>query len=254
VCTGCPGGSSTGNPNLLVEPIAGEASGTLSGHVIVVNANQERLADKSGIEVTIDGLANRALTNTNGLWTFSRLPEGIYTITWTKPGFGMTRMAAYRFPGGDVHSVKIWVVEQPHFSVGRLQGSVLGGGILLDGEILGSTGTGASAVRVFVGADQSVSPHPRTHRLTSATSFLDVTPAGPAASRGAGGGIAAPSFSLLLERPWLEEAGFQPGSAVYIVAHADGLPSVSYTDPATAQEVFTTINPQPSPILRIIMP
>lgn len=249
--TGCPGGSASGDPNLLVAPITGEASGSLSGHVVVVDADQRRLADKSGIEVTIDGVPQRAITSTSGYWSLAHVPEGTHTITWTKPGFGMTRVVGYRFPGGDVHSIKVWVVERPRFTVSRLQAFV-DGSVLLEGETQGSIGTAANGVRIFVGSSQGVSANPGTYRFSASASFLDesaaLSPGTLARARAAG------QFSFTLEQSLLREAGFRPGETVYIVAYADGIPSVSYTDPLTAREVFTTINPEPSPVIRVVLP
>jgi hypothetical protein len=253
VSSGCPGGSASGDPNLLVTPITGEASGSLSGHVIIIDADQRRLADKSGIEVTIDGFPRSAITNTSGYWSFTHLPEGTHTITWTKPGFGTTRMVGYRFPGGDVHSIKVWVVERPHFTVARLRAFV-DGSVSLEGETQGSIGTAANGVRVFVGLSPGVSANPGAYRFSASMSFQDDGAALSPPPGAIAGARAAGRFSFTLDQSLLREAGFRTGDAVYVVAYADGIPSVSYTDPGTAREVFTTINPEPSPVIRVILP
>jgi hypothetical protein len=250
---------SRGNP---VEPGGGEytaespSEGSLWGSVAVVNKYQERMQDKGGVIVTIEGTPRSTISSFSGFWEFTELPEGEYTITWTKPGFGYSRKVGIQYPGtGSVHGPKAQISEIPNFAIGGLVDSSGTDAVYVKGTITGEP-TPVSFARFYLGRSPTVSYLANNHDTSFARQLFVPPGDGTTSSHSDGDdGMALPrSFTLLLQGDELRGAGFARGSVVYLIGYSDSPQAQSYVDPQTKKRFYTTINMAPSNVLRVIVP
>ena len=74
-------------------------SGNISGYVQLYDADGNPDISSAGVNVTISGLSSVSQTNDSGQWTLSGLSQGVYTIIFSKEGYGLTKIIAYQFVG-----------------------------------------------------------------------------------------------------------------------------------------------------------
>ncbi len=74
--------------------------GDISGYVTLFDVNGAALAISSGVTVTIDGTSKSTSTNDSGRWIFTNLSAGTYTFTFSKPGYGFSKVIGYQLAGG----------------------------------------------------------------------------------------------------------------------------------------------------------
>jgi hypothetical protein len=237
---------------LIANPTIEDATGDITGYVVVVNGVQQRLGDKGGVLVTVEGTMVEGVTSEIGSYTLKNLPPGKYTLTWTKPDFGFSRRSGVVCRAGEIaQGPKMWIVQIPLFTLENLSGTVAGNSILMSGQIAGDTQGASPTIRFFVGHTADVRAGAAGYFYTE----IGSTPAiAGSTNLGARKSLDPWVFSLPLDLPALHAAGGAPGSSVYVVAHADGVPSQSYIDQQTGGTVFTTISPIPSNVVRLILP
>jgi len=78
--TGPTGPKGPGGPSLL---------GNISGNVIMIDTDGVQPVNKSGILVQIEGTSKTAYTDSTGKWMIDSVYTEIYTIDFSKAGFGM---------------------------------------------------------------------------------------------------------------------------------------------------------------------
>jgi hypothetical protein len=251
VLCGCrdmdPGPNNPVKPNLV-------ETGVITGNVIVVNVQQERVGNKGGVVVTVDGSSVTCVSDYNGRYTLQGLAPGLYNITWSKADFGYSRYIGVRCNLEGVSAgPKVWVVEIPRFSVEGLRDSLWDRSVIMTGKAVGVLAGSTAAIRFFVGTTPDVSSDPSRHIFTCQgfspirDQLLGKTSSGSVSS-------SALQFALPLDQPNLGAAGVVSGATIYVVAYADGFPSQSYDDFQTGRRVFTTINPVPSNVVRVTLP
>lgn len=240
-------------PNNPVRPNLAE-TGVITGNVVVINVNQERVADKGGVIVTVEGSSVSCVSDQNGRYTLKGLAPGFYNITWSKGEFGYTRYIGVECNHEGVSSgPKVWVVEIPRFSVEGLRDSLWDRSVIMTGKAVGTLAGSTAAIRFFIGTTPDVSWDPSKHIFTC-QGFSPI-PDQLLGKIGAGSiSSSALQFALPLDQPNLGAAGVVSGATVYVVAYADGVPSQSYDDILTGRRVFTTINPVPSNVVRVTLP
>ncbi len=252
--TGCPSSSGGGGATEGIVEVDVQATGEISGRIILLNRHQQRLGDKSGVIVRTEESQALAVTNTEGEWTLRGVPGGLITIIWEKPDFGLTKQVGFPFSGGKLSNVKVFVVERPRYVVERFRDSVSGKQLFFIGSIAGEFSLPSSAVRVFFGSTPDVSSDPVTH-LASMKEYVYVeSSAGSSEATTQGGSLMQKAFSISMDPVIAQQNSFASGSVVYAIAYADASPSLYYRDPVTGRDVYTTLNPVPSPVVRIVMP
>ncbi len=90
---GCKGDTGPAGPGL---------SGSITGVVQLFNSDGSQPIDRSGVTVSIPGTSFSTTTDSLGQWTISNLTSGSYTITETKPGYGMSEQQDVQLVSGTV--------------------------------------------------------------------------------------------------------------------------------------------------------
>lgn len=79
----------------------GDKIGNLEGQVdYLYNIDNAKLSDRSGITVSAEGTAFSGVTDSAGYWKIKDLPEGTYSINFSKPGFDTYKNTSFQFVGG----------------------------------------------------------------------------------------------------------------------------------------------------------
>jgi hypothetical protein len=102
---------------------AGQFSpGNISGFVILADTNGSRLNDRSGVVVTSDPPTSTATTQSDGSWTLSEMPAGIYDLTFSKAGYFTSKEFNLQFVGGGTYYIyPQWLEEVSLVTVTLLQ-------------------------------------------------------------------------------------------------------------------------------------
>lgn len=93
--------------------------GNIVGFVNLVNETGYELEDKSGVNISIEGLTNSASTNEDGRIELENVPAGTYNFIYKKPGYGIYKSFSYQFIGGNVPAIlyETTLYEQPNLEV-----------------------------------------------------------------------------------------------------------------------------------------
>ncbi len=82
----------------------GDKIGNLEGQVYQVTDGEGTLAtDRSGITVRAEGTSFFGITDTAGYWVIKDLPEGTYSINFSKPGYDTFKNTSFQFVGGGTY-------------------------------------------------------------------------------------------------------------------------------------------------------
>lgn len=212
--------------------------GNITGFVVPVSADGEFVNDKSGVTASIEGTSFLATTKSDGSFTFTGVPPGIYTISYEKSGYGVSKSVAYQFIGGGTSLVgTAYICEPPVFTVSEL-----------------STGTSATSVKItlsepfstskriqfFVSPKTGVSKDPKNYIHT--VGLITTFPTG--------------SYSFIIPSTTFRDAGISPGNDAYFIAYAanDGSKVSGYTDITTGRFIYTNLSNTPSNVFKIVAP
>jgi hypothetical protein len=248
--SGCPssGGGGEGVGVSVEQP---EADGVISGHVVVIDRGGGRVGDKSGVHVSVVEQGASGVSASDGSWIITGVAPGSLTLVWEKPGFALSKRIGLRFDGGKLTNVKGWVVEMPKHYVEVLGDSTAGSELYFVGTVGGDTSFSSGAIRLFIGPTAGVSAAPGTYRVTI-KGMYDLGAGGEEGGAMMRTAAYPASFSIRLDPYFRSQLG--AGTTAYAVAYADAFQSLSYIDSAAGGEVFTTLNPRPSPVIRFVIP
>ncbi len=79
--------------------------GDIVGFVGLYDEEGIEVEDKSGVEVSISGLSITATTDENGRYELKDVPAGTYILNYSKDDYGVYKIFAYQFVGGNVPSL-----------------------------------------------------------------------------------------------------------------------------------------------------
>ncbi|HYX09972.1 MAG TPA: carboxypeptidase-like regulatory domain-containing protein [Bacteroidales bacterium] len=79
--------------------------GNIVGFVRLVDQHGNEVIDKSGVNITIEGLDNSVTSEANGRFELSGVPAGTYNLTFEKTGYGTHKKFSYQFIGGNMPAV-----------------------------------------------------------------------------------------------------------------------------------------------------
>lgn len=228
-CKGSDGPAGPSGPKL---------KGDITGLILLVNENGTQPADKSGVSVAIEGTSITTTTDASGSFVLAGLETGVYTITYSKSGYGLSKTVKYQFTGGgQVFLGTISLCQPPSFSVSSLSNTT-GTSIT---TTLSSSSTAVKSVVYFIGSNNSVSSNPQNY--LGSVWYVSVTFTN---------GTATLTFSSSTFRG----AGLASGSTAYVVAYGitDGTRSSGYTDVTTGRYVYTNLSSTPSNVIAITAP
>lgn len=205
-------------------------TGNLFGFVDLLDQYGNKIiTGNDNILVTLDGTSKTNLTDANGKYHFDSLTTGVYNLTFSKTGFGNTRLLTQQFVGGgDVdRDIKMSIV--PNFSVYVLTAVVDTANVTLTGT-LSSSDTRIRTAALFLGATSAVSSNPANYLLsyTKQTNNANLN-----------------GFTVKIPLADLGNAGFVSGSTLYFSAYgaAAGYASSSaYEDLNTGRSYFNALS------------
>lgn len=227
-CKGSDGAAGPTGPSL---------SGSLVGFAYLYDVNGIRATDNSGITVSIEGQTATATTNSAGKWVLPNLQTGIYTLVFSKAGYGTQKTIEFQFTGGGEEYVGIKsVCKLPNFFATGLSATVSSLSISLNGTLSGAESIGFHTTHFFVAMNSNVSSNPANYlySLTLTTNSL--------------------SFSSSIAVPSLNSVGITSGQTIYIVAYGETSPSSSYVDLATGRLVYPNVSSLPSNVVSVVVP
>ncbi len=229
-------------------PTAEKLTGNVSGYVALVNADGTQLSNRDSVIVTIDQTNYSTMTDSTGYWVFPNIQEGIYTVTYSKAGFGYSKSMQVQFTGGGDRDVGyVYLCKPPTFSTSAISQRAIPKGGDSASVYISSTMTDTSVKGVvkeilFFGKDTAVSWNPAKYTDRSIQTLY--------CRHG------VDTSSIRLTSATLVNSGFVSGDTVYIAAYtaSNGSNNSGYTDLATGHTVFTDIDTVRSNVLKVVMP
>ena len=133
----------------------------LEGNIVgfvnhLVDETGNEVEDKSGVNVTIEGLTSSAITNEDGRFELSNVRAGTYNIIYKKTGYGSLKIFGFQFIGGNIPAMlyETTLYEQPKIDIQSLDISFNGNIINITGEI---TEPNYFSVQIFINDSSNVS-------------------------------------------------------------------------------------------------
>jgi len=111
--------------------------GNIIGFVYLVDETGYEVENKSGVNISIEGLTSSAITNEDGRFELSDVPAGTYNIIFNKSGYGTYKRFSFQFIGGNVPAFlyETTLYEKPTIEVQSLDISFTDNVINIIGEI-----------------------------------------------------------------------------------------------------------------------
>jgi F0F1-type ATP synthase membrane subunit c/vacuolar-type H+-ATPase subunit K len=214
-------------------------TGNLKGYITTWDEYGARiLTSQAGDTVSIDGTSKKVITDSTGLYTIAGVSTGTYTISVTKPGFGINKLENLQFVGGGDTYRDIKIAQPSTSNVLMLNDSIgpLTGNITVYGTVFSSFQT--RTFIIFVGNSSSVSS------LTSDYLVFNTKNVNPGATK----------VSFVIPKTDLYAAGFGVGTTAYFAAYGIGsLTASSYEDFANGRTVFSTVSSTPA-FVNLVVP
>jgi hypothetical protein len=172
--------------------------GNIVGFVSLVDESGNEIEDKSGVNVSMEGLAN-TITNNIGRYEFSDVPAGTYKIIYDKTGYGTYKRFNYQFIGGNVPAVvpETSLFVLPDIEILSLDISFEDNRIYVSGTI---PVTNQLAFQIFINDNPDVSNLKHNH-YTSLAMYCC---------------IARTNFSQVIN---LSDTPYSPGDTIYLAVY-----------------------------------
>ena len=215
-------------------------SGDIIGYGRLFDLNGVHSGSDSGISVSIEGTGLKTTSVRDGRWVLSNVPAGIYTLSFSYPGYGTYNYVGFQFVGGgQLYFGTQSIYQTPLFTVINLA-SKTGTAITLTGTLSGKFPNGTRNVRFFVGTSAAVSSDPSQYLYSLSTAVSSTS--------------TSFSVSISPDDPALTKAGVVSGQTIYFIAYAEGYISTTYLDLATGRSYFANLNPTPSKAVKVVVP
>jgi Carboxypeptidase regulatory-like domain len=240
--TGCKGKDGDPGPT----GAAGQGlTGSIAGFVSPTDENGGLLA-KNGVIVSIDGAnpAISATTNADGKYEFTNVRAGTYNLTYTRTGLATFHRYGLGHIGGDqptylgtLSMSQVSSMTVPSFTATSNPSSA---SVSLSLNVASPTPTSTFRYALFASASPTVNPATATLLFTS-------TGTGTTTST-------FYSFSTIVSRASLNNAGFATGTTVYLAAFGSTAVLAGYSDPATGRVTYPALNPTGSSVAAVVVP
>jgi hypothetical protein len=221
------------------------SSGSINGLVTLTSSNGTQLSDMSGVTVKTNK-GDSVITNTAGAWTLNEL-TGIYTITFTKAGYGPNTVAGYNFAGGNNSYINSIALNQAPLYTATMTLDTIGGNssstkdlrMNVNLTITGATGQ-AQDMEFFV--------YYSTNSGVSSSNYMGMTTVVVPASQ--------PSFKGSITGSDFLNAGIQIGQVANVIVYpssASTTLSSKYVNESTGKTIYTSLG-QPSAVQSLVVP
>jgi hypothetical protein len=227
--------SGTGNNGL---------TGNINGFVNLLRSDGSRAPDLSGAIVNLDGTSLSAITDTNGKWVIPDITAGIYTIKYTKDGYGTyVDMNRQFVGGGNLYFGKITLAQPPDFfvTIDSLKTSSDSNSLTVVGVATGMHSAGFYRVLIALGKTPDIS-------ASDPTKYIYTVPYS---------GIYNTTVKVNIFQSDLRQAGFISGTQAYVImyplSYGLGTNYTAYTDQETGRLIYTSLG-KPSAILPVTIP
>ena len=230
---GCEGDQGPAGPLL---------SGSLSGFVSLYDDEGDRVANCSGVAITLDGTTSRTVTDSTGRWQLDGLPTGTYTIVYTKDGYFEERVEELQFLGGGTfHVARVGMYRFPTFEVIGLTvtGTTGSDAITTEGTVSALIPSWRPVLVVY-GLTRGVSVASGTHV------FFHESYAYP--------GVQTFRSTIYLDGPTRSYYGLPSGTWLYVRAYPAGLGPLSRYDVTTGSYEPFHYGPTASPLDSVLIP
>lgn len=201
--------------------------GNISGSVALFNERNNQLPSSQGMKVSIDGTAFSTTTADNGSYSFTGVPNDVYTITFTKEGFGTYKLIGYAHTASGSTTSVVPLKSLGQLSTTTVVGhfvNVYGDSVRVGANIdPAATGSQRRGYRIFFGETSAVSKD----------NYKSFTPVYSTAN----------TPSVMFGKDEFIARGFAPGSTVYFRFYGDSFFSNEYLDETTGKTVFPNLNP-----------
>jgi len=255
--------------------------GTMVGYVQLYDSSYQNwinsifISNSSGVLVSIEGTPFKTTTDSTGRWKLSNIPAGTYTIQFSKQGFAMQKIVAYKFIGNGtdlVNTQYLYQIPTLHSSIVLRQfedvnearaidtiyiypngdtlhyqvfDSVLvtQGRAIFSGSIKENLGFMEVMVNIFLSRSSAIDPKdPSTFTVMSR--FTRIIYHGNY------------SADISFYRDSLYSAGFKPGDKIYCLAGAMTMQNEysNYFDIDKGKFIYTGFSPYYSDVKSFILP
>jgi hypothetical protein len=116
--TACKKDTSTQGPPGPQGPAGTSVTGTITGKVMLYNSqNMPQTTNKDSVLVSIKGTTLSTLTDTTGRYTLNQVPAGVYTMVFSKSGYGTYEYQQIAFPGNGKLYINADLDETPKWKI-----------------------------------------------------------------------------------------------------------------------------------------
>ena len=213
-------------------------TGKITGSVTLYNERSNTLSSSEGMTVSIDGTILSTVTNASGSYQFENIPNDIYNLTFSKPGFGTFKLFGFSHTGTGNNSSIV-----PGKSLGQLstttivsQSATLRGDSVQISATISPAATSAARRGVRIFFDNSAAVSSSTYKNFSQVYFTSNVP------------------SVLFSKEDLYAMGFAAGSTVYARVYGDSFFANDYEEVSTGATVFPNLNTNSSAAVSFTLP
>jgi len=213
--------------------------------------------DNSGVKISIDGTSYSTLSDSKGRWELDNIPPGTYNISFTKEGYAMEKMVAYRFVGNGTD----YLFSQDIYQMIKINATIVtrpfdNGATYFSCKLFRfdpSESLNGLALILF-GSDSSFNPlEPSSYRYSALGRNITLD--------------SVTGYNIYIRVADLIAAGFHSGDKIYCADYGSNITAFvwdiqkqesiitpSYFDIATGNEVYTGFEGSRSEVKSFILP
>jgi len=90
-----------------------QVTGDLKGSVVLYDAHNKPVPDKSGVRVQVEGTEFSTESDASGKWMIKGLPTRTYSLAFSKEGYGTMKNTSFSFVGGGLVNYGTMDLVQP---------------------------------------------------------------------------------------------------------------------------------------------
>jgi hypothetical protein len=141
IITGC---HDDNNDGAVVNP-------SIKGYVVLYGESVTPLDDSSGVTITTRGpVYDSVVTASGGKWNLTNLRTGVYSIIFSKPGFGIDKVTNVKLTGNNgINLGRIIVVQKPAYKITSFAIAPSDTGFQISGDLALPPGSNGDATIVF---------------------------------------------------------------------------------------------------------
>ena len=209
-------------------PAGPALTGKITGYIYAVDDHNTFL-DRSGVKIELQGTGISTVSDQTGRWVLGCVKTGIYTVVFSKSGFGTYKLYSLQFVGGgDLYldpDGAATIAKLPSYTVTSLQVQFPDSlNVELSGTVSDTT-SWTRGVIVYIGKANLTSSDPVTN-LFEIAGFTNPN---------------ANTFQITYPKSTFINQGLSIGGTVYLAAYAWSYAATSYRDPVSARIVQPSV-------------